>query len=327
MALLVTLAAIAVPSLARSMRGHNLDGQADRLLALTEYGRDEAVSQGGPDGDVDRRRRRPFSAWTPSPATGQAAKMPAAREYHVAGRRAFRSGRAGDGVVRPACRARRRRDKPPARLTVSGTHGGVIVAEFAPDGTLDPGSLPERARRGPRGRIAGHLANPRRLRLRDREGQPMKMQNAKCRMQKFREKKPFVAFCSGLSAYRTSAFCILHSAFTLVEVLASLLFLAIAVPAIVGALGTCQPHLRGRRTRVASRAVSPKTNSTKCSWTTLGKNAAQSNGDFGTDFPLYHWQMTTADLGRRRHDRYGNRHDARRDARPRTTRLTGTTGN
>ena len=48
MALLATLAAIAVPTLARSLRGHNLDGQADRLLALTEYGRDEAASQGIP---------------------------------------------------------------------------------------------------------------------------------------------------------------------------------------------------------------------------------------------------------------------------------------
>ena len=29
-----------------------------------------------------------------------------------------------------------------AAVAPGGTHGGVIVAEFAPDATLDPGSLP-----------------------------------------------------------------------------------------------------------------------------------------------------------------------------------------
>ena len=48
MTLLAIVAALAVPSLSRSMRQRNLDEEATRLLALTEYARDEAVSQGVP---------------------------------------------------------------------------------------------------------------------------------------------------------------------------------------------------------------------------------------------------------------------------------------
>ncbi len=48
MTLLAIVAAISVPSLSRSMRQRNLDEEATRLLALTEYARDEAVSQGVP---------------------------------------------------------------------------------------------------------------------------------------------------------------------------------------------------------------------------------------------------------------------------------------
>lgn len=48
MALLAIVSAIAAPSLSRSMRGRHLDEEASRLLALTEYARDEAVSQGVP---------------------------------------------------------------------------------------------------------------------------------------------------------------------------------------------------------------------------------------------------------------------------------------
>jgi type II secretion system protein H len=48
MALLTVIAAFSAPSLARSLRQRNLDGEAARLLALTEYGREEAISQGVP---------------------------------------------------------------------------------------------------------------------------------------------------------------------------------------------------------------------------------------------------------------------------------------
>ena len=48
MTLLAIVAALSVPSLSRSMRQRKLDEEATRLLALTEYGRNEAVSQGVP---------------------------------------------------------------------------------------------------------------------------------------------------------------------------------------------------------------------------------------------------------------------------------------
>lgn len=49
MAVLTTLMAIAAPTLSRSFRQRHLDQEATRLLALTEYGRSEAVSRGVPD--------------------------------------------------------------------------------------------------------------------------------------------------------------------------------------------------------------------------------------------------------------------------------------
>ena len=48
MALLAVVAAFSAPSMARSLRQRNLGGEASRLLALTEYARDEAISQGVP---------------------------------------------------------------------------------------------------------------------------------------------------------------------------------------------------------------------------------------------------------------------------------------
>ena len=48
MALLAIVAAVSMPSMGRSIRSRNLRGEAARLVAATEYGRDEAVSQGVP---------------------------------------------------------------------------------------------------------------------------------------------------------------------------------------------------------------------------------------------------------------------------------------
>jgi type IV fimbrial biogenesis protein FimT len=48
MALLAVVAAISMPSLGRSMRERNLNDEAARFVALTEYARSEAVSQGVP---------------------------------------------------------------------------------------------------------------------------------------------------------------------------------------------------------------------------------------------------------------------------------------
>ena len=48
MALLAVVLALSAPSLSRSMRQRNLEAEAARFLAATEYSRDEAVSQGVP---------------------------------------------------------------------------------------------------------------------------------------------------------------------------------------------------------------------------------------------------------------------------------------
>lgn len=48
MALLVIVMAISAPSLSRSMRQRHLSDEAARFVALTEYSRNEAVSQGVP---------------------------------------------------------------------------------------------------------------------------------------------------------------------------------------------------------------------------------------------------------------------------------------
>jgi hypothetical protein len=48
MALIATLMAIVAPRLSRSLQSRNLDQEARRWVALTEFGRDQAVSQGVP---------------------------------------------------------------------------------------------------------------------------------------------------------------------------------------------------------------------------------------------------------------------------------------
>ena len=48
MALLAIVAALSAPAMSRSIRARNLNGEAARFIAATEYGRDEAVSQGVP---------------------------------------------------------------------------------------------------------------------------------------------------------------------------------------------------------------------------------------------------------------------------------------
>jgi len=48
MALIATLMALVAPRLSGSIRRHNLEQEATRWVALTEFGRDQAVSQGVP---------------------------------------------------------------------------------------------------------------------------------------------------------------------------------------------------------------------------------------------------------------------------------------
>ena len=83
-----------------------------------------------------------------------------------------------------------------------------------------------------------------------------------------------------------------RAAFTLVEVLASLLFLAIAVPAIVAALGVASRTSEvTERTSVAGSLAENKLNEMLVDNT--WQSVAQPNGDCGADFPFYHWQMST----------------------------------
>ena len=48
MAILTIIMAIVAPTLSRSLRGHKIDEEATRFVALTEYARSEAISQGIP---------------------------------------------------------------------------------------------------------------------------------------------------------------------------------------------------------------------------------------------------------------------------------------
>ena len=139
MALLVTLAAIAVPRLSRSMRGHNLDQEADCLLALTEYARDEAASQGVPmvvwiDADGGR------CGVDAKPGFGPAGGGDNARAHEYMLGDDVHLDPVGPGMV-PAAPTTSPAPNANAPATSTLTHGGIIVAEFAPDGTLVPGSV------------------------------------------------------------------------------------------------------------------------------------------------------------------------------------------
>jgi type II secretion system protein H len=113
MALLATIMALAAPSLSRSMHSRNLAHEATRFLALTEYGRNEAISQGVPMLIwVDAHQAR----YGLQAKTGYADATRHEREYSLNADVQF------DGVT-------------------GEKSGDVIHAiEFAPDGTLDPAS-------------------------------------------------------------------------------------------------------------------------------------------------------------------------------------------
>ena len=137
MALLVTLAAIAAPSLSRSMRGHNLDQEAERLLALTGYARDEAASQGMPMIvwiDVDGGR----CGVDTKPGYGSGVANARAKEYELSGDVHFDP--IGQGMT-PSVASPTVNNNNASAPAAGGTHGGVTVAEFEPDGTLDPASV------------------------------------------------------------------------------------------------------------------------------------------------------------------------------------------
>lgn len=81
-------------------------------------------------------------------------------------------------------------------------------------------------------------------------------------------------------------------AFTFVEILASMLFLAILVPAILQAL-----TLANKASEVSERnAVAAELASNKLSDLTLNQNwtTAETKGDFGADWPGYRYEVNQA---------------------------------
>ncbi len=77
--------------------------------------------------------------------------------------------------------------------------------------------------------------------------------------------------------------------FTFVEILAALAFLAILIPAVVGALTVSnRAAVLAERTSLAAELAQNQLNQL------MVNNAWQSagtSGDFGEEFPGYHWQM------------------------------------
>ena len=107
MTLLAVVAALSVPAMSRSIRARNLRDEATRFLAATEYGRDEAVSQGVP-----------MTVWI-DPAKQQFGVEPKA------------------GFVGAEARSREFTVNPDIHFQidkVAGSDGQVPVVEFAPDG-------------------------------------------------------------------------------------------------------------------------------------------------------------------------------------------------
>ena len=114
MALLATILALSVPALSRSMRARALGQDALRFLALTEYARDEAESQGVP-----------MSVWI-NPAAG---RFGAQSNITYGGTQVRDKDYALDGDVHFDA------------TNAAADHGVVTAATFAPDGNMDPASL------------------------------------------------------------------------------------------------------------------------------------------------------------------------------------------
>jgi len=116
MALLCVILGIASPSLSRSFHQRNLKQEATRLLAVTEYARDEAISQGVP-----------MVVWIDSEGGLFGARAKAG--YESAGARP-KDFKLTDGL---------HFEMEKNSLPASGTNDAV---EFEPDGTLDSSSQP-----------------------------------------------------------------------------------------------------------------------------------------------------------------------------------------
>ncbi len=112
---MVLMLALIAPSLSNSLRQHNLEQAAAQYLAVTEYARDEAVSQSVPMTVWINPVNGRYGA---SPQTGYPAAAGRSREYHLAENLHF------------------------AQSNAVGAADGILTAAlFDPDGTLDTSSL------------------------------------------------------------------------------------------------------------------------------------------------------------------------------------------
>ena len=128
MALLCVILGLAAPSLSRSFHERNLKQEATRLLAVTEYARDEAVSQGVPmsvwiDASTGHFGAQAMPGYEDAGARGKEFTLITGLRFDLLG--------GSSGVAKQT--------GPASRTTAMV---GNDVAEFLPDGTLDPSSQP-----------------------------------------------------------------------------------------------------------------------------------------------------------------------------------------
>jgi type II secretion system protein H len=126
MALLCVILGLAAPSLSRSFQERNLAQEATRLLALTEYARDEAISQGVP-----------MSLWIDA-ATGRfgAQAMPGYEDAGARGKQFSLIDGLHFELLGSSPGAAAQTAPAPGTSALQGND----VAEYLPDGTLDPSS-------------------------------------------------------------------------------------------------------------------------------------------------------------------------------------------
>jgi len=115
MALLCVILGVAAPSLSRSMHARALTQEAARILALTEYARDEATSQGVPmvvwmDAATGRFGAKPKTGYETAAVRGKEFKLPDGLHFET------------------------------VKNAIPAAGGETDAAEFAPDGSLDPAS-------------------------------------------------------------------------------------------------------------------------------------------------------------------------------------------
>jgi type II secretion system protein H len=141
MALLCVIYALAMPSLSRSFHQRNLDQEAMRVLALTEYARDEAISQGVPmevwiDAQAGRFGAKSLDGYENSGARSKEFTLVSGLHFEVSEESSFGSthAAASPAPVTPMA--------PKASAAPKSEDADEAEAvEFEPDGTLDPSSV------------------------------------------------------------------------------------------------------------------------------------------------------------------------------------------